>query len=94
MKNIKLTSKKSRLEQRHKSSSHGKERNRIKAVLLHSEDWIVAMISQALRIHATMVNRQLNDFGFGKVKFENGGSDNNLADKQTAKLIAHLEEKT
>ncbi|MEZ8694458.1 helix-turn-helix domain-containing protein, partial [Vibrio splendidus] len=43
------------LEQMHDSTRDGRVRDRIKAVLLASEDWSQAMISQALRIHESTV---------------------------------------
>jgi hypothetical protein len=49
MKRIKLTTlEKERLEQRHQQTNDGKERDRIKAVLLRCEGWTVPMIAQAL----------------------------------------------
>ena len=95
MNRIELSSKaKAGLEQRHKSCNNGKERDRIKAVLLYSEGWTVPMISQALRIHETSVNRHLNDYSNGKLKPENGGSESDLNEFQSVELIAHLEERT
>ncbi|MCN4144844.1 MAG: helix-turn-helix domain-containing protein, partial [Thiohalomonas sp.] len=41
---------KSALEMQHKHFGNGKERDRIKAILLCSEGWKVPMIAQALRI--------------------------------------------
>ena len=52
MKRIHLSEEeKTDLESLHNSSNDGKQRDQIKAVLLRSEGWTVAMISQALRIH-------------------------------------------
>ncbi|MCN4145202.1 MAG: helix-turn-helix domain-containing protein, partial [Thiohalomonas sp.] len=48
---------KSALEVQHKHSRNGKERVRIKAILLCSEGWKVPMIAQALRIHETSILR-------------------------------------
>ena len=56
MKRIRLSEeKKERLELEHKSLINGKERDRIKAVLLRSEGWTVPMISQALRRHESTI---------------------------------------
>ena len=50
MEKFKLTVKeKEILEQRHNGCRDGKERDRIKAVLLRSEGWTIPMIAQALR---------------------------------------------
>lgn len=95
MKEINLSSKeKAHLEQRHKACNNKKECDRIKAVLLYCEGWTISMISQALRIHETSVNRHLNDYKLGKFKPENGGSESALSETQSIKLIAHLEERT
>ena len=95
MKGIDLSQEeKAKLEQRHKASNNGKERDRIKAVLLYSESWTVPMISQALRLHETSINRHLNDYCQNKLKPENGGSESALSEKQTLELMKHLEEKT
>ncbi|MCN4143673.1 MAG: helix-turn-helix domain-containing protein, partial [Thiohalomonas sp.] len=48
---------KSTLEMQHKHSGNGKERDRIKAILLCSEGWKVPMIAQALRIYETSILR-------------------------------------
>lgn len=49
------------LEQMHDSTRDGRVRDRIKAILLASEGWSQAMISQALRIHESTVARHLSD---------------------------------
>lgn len=81
-------------------SMHGKSRDklvcdRIKAVLLTSEGWTTAMISQALRIHETTVRNHLADYTLSeKLKPENGGSNSRLSAEQTSELIEHLTEHT
>lgn len=95
MKRIKLTTReKERLELRHQQSNDGKERDRIKAVLLRCEGWTVPMIAQALRIHESTIIRHLNDYRESKLKPENGGSESRLDEEMTAELIAHLEQHT
>ena len=61
------------LELRHKKSRDRKEGDRIKEVLLYSENWSVAMISQALRIHQTSVLRHLEDYNHDKLTICSGG---------------------
>ena len=62
------------LESQHDTTRDGRVRDRIKAVLLASEGWSTAMISQALRIHETTVLRHLKDYEQSeKLKPENGG---------------------
>jgi|SRR5580704_5866947 transposase len=95
MKRIKLTTlEKERLELRHNQTNDGKERDRIKAVLLRCEGWTVPMIAQALRIHESTIIRHLNDYRESKLKPANGGSESLLDEKMTAELIAHLEQHT
>ena len=56
MKRLKLIDdQKEELELLHSSTFNGKEPDRIKAILLRSEGWTVRMISQALRLHKTVV---------------------------------------
>jgi len=95
MKRIRLTAEaKQDLETRHTDCKNGKERDRIKAVLLRSEGWTVPMISQALRIHETTVTRHINDYRQGKLTISSGGSESMLSAIQTKDLIAHLEHQT
>lgn len=95
MNRIKLTAKeKEQLEALHHRCKNGKERDRIKAVLLRSEGWTVPMISQALRIHQSTVIRHMGDYREGKLTLASGGSDSNLDEAQTAELIKHLEKNT
>ncbi len=86
---------KQQLEEMHDSTRDGRVRDRIKAVLLVSEGWSQAMISQALRIHESTVARHLSDYVLSeKLKPENGGSQSRLSAGQTMQLIEHLAEKT
>lgn len=87
--------KKKELELMHDSTRDSRVCDRIKAVLLASEGWSNAMISQALRIHETTVARHINDYlQSEKLKPENGGSQSRLSAAQTMKLIEHLAEHT
>ena len=87
--------KKQELEQMHDSTRDSRVCDRIKAVLLASEGWSNAMISQALRIHETTVARHINDYlQSEKLKPENGGSQSRLSAAQTMQLIEHLSENT
>ena len=85
---------KSHLDELHHQTKDGKERDRIKAILLRSEGWTVPMISQALRLHQTTIIRHINEYHEGKLKNESGGSESKLDDSQTEELIAHLEAHT
>lgn len=95
MKRLFLTPKeKESLELRHQTCENRKEGDRIKAILLRSEDWTVPRISQALRLHQSTVIRHIQDYQAGKLKNESGGSSGQLSEEQTQKLSAHLEEHT
>lgn len=88
-------SQKTELELRHSEAVNGKERDRIKAVLLRSEGWSMQQISQALRMHSSSVSRHLNDYKQNeKLKNESGGSLSRLSAEDTQQLIAHLIKKT
>ena len=83
------------LEREHSLKENGKERDRIKAILLRSEGWTVPQISQALRLHQSTIIKHLEAYKkSGKLKNESGGSESHLTEEQTQKLIAHLEETT
>lgn len=87
MKRFSLTTEaKASLELQHHSCENGKERDRIKAVLLRSEGWTVPMISQALRINQSTIIRHIKEYELGKLKNESGGSSNHLTEAQTQEL--------
>ena len=95
MKRLHLTpEEKLQLEREHALKENGKERDRLKAILLRSEGWTVPQISQALRIHQMTVIRHVQDYQSGKLQNENKGSEGLLNDTQTQELISHLEEHT
>ena len=83
------------LEIQHARTRDGRVRDRIKAVLLASEGWNSAKISQALRIHETTVQRHISDYlSTEKLTPENGGSKSDLSETQTIELIEHVTKKT
>jgi transposase len=94
--NINLTDgQKKVLEKRHRTERDRRIADRIKAVLLTSEGWSQAQISQALRINEETVRKHLSDWiSSNKLKPENGGSVSQLDAKQSASLENHLEQKT
>ena len=95
MKGLELsTSEKLSLETQHRKSRDCKQRDRLKAVLLRSENWTTPMISQALRLHESTVSQHLEDYLNGKLKNESGGSDSLLNEQHTVELISHLENNT
>jgi transposase len=82
---------KAALELRHRKIHDGHERDRIKAVLLRSEDWGIKQIAQALRLHEASISRHIDEFlTLHKLNPENGGSQGYLNEKQTQQLIDHL----
>ena len=87
--------KKQELEQLHRYEGDGRVRDRIKAVLLKSEDWTNKAIAQALRIHEETVRQHLTEWMTDeKLKPENGGSYSKLNDIQSRALDAHIAETT
>ena len=51
---------KASLELQHLQCKDKKDSDRLKAVLLRSEEWTVPKISQALRVHQTTIIRHIN----------------------------------
>jgi transposase len=83
------------LEREHALKENGKERDRIKAILLRSEGWTVPQISQALRLHQSTIIKHIEEYKTrSKLSNQSGGSASHLSDEQTEELIAHLEENT
>lgn len=79
------------LEYLHANTRDSRTCDRIKAVLLRSENWSTPMIAQALRLHETTVVRHINDFlEKEKLKPENGGSTGYLSSIQTEDVVQHL----
>ena len=92
MKRLHLESEeKAKLEGKHAAQINGKERDRLKAILLRSEGWTVPQISQALRLHQTTIIRHIEEYKKGKLSNESGGSTGHLSEAQTQELIEHLE---
>ncbi|MDD7805497.1 MAG: hypothetical protein PUP46_08060 [Endozoicomonas sp. (ex Botrylloides leachii)] len=86
---------KSVLESRYKISRDAREFDRIKAVLLRSEDRSVKTISQSLRKTEHSIALHINDYlTKEKLKPERGGSESHLTDEQSKALIEHISEHT
>ena len=94
MNEIALTpERKKALERRHRETRDAIESDRIKAVLLRSENWSIAAIAQALRVHESTITRHIKDYLEElKLTFKKGGSASFLSDEQTEELITHLTE--
>jgi transposase len=94
--NISLTlEQKIALEARHTKARDGRERDRIKAVLLRSEGWSIANIAQALRKSEASITRYIGDYAKRlKLKPAGGGSASHLNTEQTQQLVAHLSDIT
>lgn len=83
------------LEIQHKTEKNGYKRDRIKVVLLRSEDWSYVRIAQALRIDESTVRQHEAEYVESrKLSPENGGSESKLNEEQTKELKAHLETHT
>jgi hypothetical protein len=79
------------LELRHLKLYDGHERDRIKGVLLCSENWGIKQIAQALRLHEVIISRHIDDFlKRHKLSPVNGGSEEYLNEEQTQQPINHL----
>ncbi len=91
MNKVSLTVKeKAFLERRHRKTRDVCELDRIKAVLLRSEDWSIAAIAQALRAHESTISRHIKDYlEEAKLTVSKGGSDSFLSNEQTEALTTH-----
>ncbi len=86
---------KKQLEELHSHARDSRESDRIKAILLRTEGWKLSMIAQALRKHESTIAQHLTDYiEKEKLMPENGGSESQLTEDQTQKLITHLTEHT
>jgi len=60
------------------------ESDRIKAILLRSEDWSIFAIAQALRVHESTITRHIKEYIHEqKLGISKGGSSSFLTVKQT-----------
>jgi len=95
MKIILTETQKLALELRHRREKNAKIRDRIKAILLHSEGWSHKNIAQALRINESTVYEHLNEYRENeKLELESGGSVSKLGEEESKELELHLEENT
>ncbi|AGH44715.1 transposase [Paraglaciecola psychrophila 170] len=86
---------KTALEVRHTKARDGRERDRIKAVLLCGEGWPIAKIAQALRKSEASITWHIGDYAKRlKLKPAGGGSASHLNTEQTQQLVAHLSDIT
>ncbi len=82
---------KAELERLLDSSSDGRVRDRIKAILLASECWSSAIIAQASRLHQTTIDHHISEhLNNGKLKPGNGSSNSKLTSEQKSFLISRL----
>lgn len=82
---------KAHLECRHRKTKNVHELDRIKAILLRSENWSVLDIAQALRVHESTITRHIKEYiTEEKLNFTKGGSASFLSSKQIEQLVKHL----
>jgi transposase len=78
---------------RHRKERDRRVADRIKAVLLRDDGWTHAAIAEALFLTEEAIRKHLKGYEkYGKLKPENGGSSGFLNEKDTAELLAHLDE--
>ena len=79
----------------HKQERDKRVADRIKAVLLYDDGWTPQQIAKALLISDQAVRNHIDDYRISaKLKPESGGSEEQLSEKQSAQLEAHLREYT
>lgn len=82
---------KAELEYDHAHCKNVHERDRMRAVLFHSEGWSAAQIATALRIHPTTAGNYLKDYVKSKKLTDNrGGSDRKLTSEQEKVIVEYL----
>jgi len=81
------------LEILHKQETRSRVCDKIKSILLRSEDWSLSRIAQALRIHKDTVSKYIEEYKTDCLLTNNHkGSSSKLTDKQSEQLKQHLEE--
>ena len=84
---------KKELEILHLKEKNHRKADRIKSVLLRSENWSLTKIGQALRLHNDTVSSYIRDYLDNKnLDFNYKGSNERLTEKQSEELINHLED--
>jgi len=79
----------------HRKERDGKVRDRIKAVLAYDDGYTYSEISRILLLDDETIRRHVQDyFNKNKLKPENGGTQSALSDRESEKLITHLQENT
>src|SRR5579871_3174548 len=83
------------LIRRHRKERDKRVCDRIKAVLAFDDGYSYSEIAKILLLDDETIRRHIDDyFSKNKIIPENGGSESNLNNDQTEKLIAHLETTT
>lgn len=80
------------LRKQHKKERDKRICDRIKAVLLRDKGWTWMQIAEALLLSEEVLRKHIQDYHDSKkLKPENGGSKERLSNKQSEKLVQHLE---
>jgi transposase len=83
------------LRERHRKERDGRVKDRIKAVLLRDKGYSYEEIAEVLFLSDEAARKQVSDYlREEKLAPENGGSEPELSAEDTAKLVAHLHERT
>ncbi len=93
---LKLTAKeRQNLIQRHRKERDKRVCDRIKAVLAYDDGYSYSEIAKILLLDDETIRRHIEDYlNKKKLKPENGGSESQLNDSESQKLIVHLAEIT
>lgn len=93
---LKLTAKeRQNLIQRHRKERNKRVCDRIKAVLAYDDGYSYSEIAKILLLDDETIRRHIEDYlNKKKLKPENGGSEGQLNDSESQKLIVHLSEIT
>lgn len=79
------------LEIQHRRVRDSRKSDRIKAVLLYDEGWLIEAIAKVLRKNSRTIDRHLNEYhNFNKLHCDNKGSESVLDEEKTLDLIEHI----
>jgi transposase len=95
MEKILTAKEREKLIRRHRKERDKRICDRIKAVLAYDDGYSYSEIARILLLDDETIRRHIYDYQREqKIKPSNGGSNNNLTDKETCELIEHLKEIT
>lgn len=95
MEKLPISKEREKLIKRHRKERNGRIRDRIKAVLAYDDGYSYSEIARILLLDDETIRRHIDDYKREqKLKPTNGGSDSNLTERESCRLMEHLREVT